>query len=65
MHYLPVGPSAGLFKGNFWDKAGDQDGLFGCYCVEHVVKEGAARFRLGMMETLFQVRVLGLCRCYC
>ena len=65
VHYLPVGPSAGLFKGNFWDKAGDQDGLFGCHCVEHVVEKDAARFRLGMMETLFQVRVLGLCRCYC
>jgi hypothetical protein len=65
VHYSPIGPSAGLFKGNFWDKAGDQDGLFGCRCLEHVVEKNAARSKLGKVEMLFGVRVLGLCKCYC
>lgn len=65
MHYSPVGPSAGIFKGHFWDKAGDQDGLFGCRCEERFVGDDAARDRLSVMEMLFHIRVLGLCKCYC
>ncbi|KAG9198515.1 hypothetical protein G6514_009879 [Epicoccum nigrum] len=58
VHYSPVGPFAGIFKGHFWDKTRDQDGLFGCRCLEHVMEEDAAGFRLGVMEGLLQIRVL-------